>query len=116
MKKFFVLFLMPAAVVDEWKKNTSPDKMKAESDEMMHAWQTWMKNHEKMFVDKGQPLGKTKRVTAQNISDIRNDLNWYLIMEAESHEAAAKTFEDHPQLRIPKCSIEVMEIPPMHGM
>ena len=38
------------------------------------------------------------------------------IIEAESHEAAAKSFEDHPHLQIPQSSIEVMEIRPMGGM
>jgi hypothetical protein len=40
----------------------------------------------------------------------------YAIVEAESHEAAAKTFEGHPHLQIPQASIEVMEISPLHGM
>jgi hypothetical protein len=40
----------------------------------------------------------------------------YAIVDAESHEAAAKTFEGHPHLQIPQASIEVMEINPMHGM
>jgi hypothetical protein len=40
----------------------------------------------------------------------------YAVVEAESHEAAVKTFEGHPHLQIPQSSIEVMEINPMHGM
>ena len=42
MKKFFAPFSIPIAVVDEWKRSTSPDKMKAASDEMMGAWKKWM--------------------------------------------------------------------------
>jgi hypothetical protein len=38
MKKFFALFSIPAAVVDEWRKNTPSEKMKAASEEMMGAW------------------------------------------------------------------------------
>lgn len=116
MKKFFALFHIPASVVEEWKRNTPPEKMKAASEDMMQAWAKWMKDHEKMIVDRGMPLGKTKRVTAQTISDIRNDMNWFLIAEAESHEAAAKMFAQHPHLQIPGASVEVMEIPPMSGM
>ena len=88
----------------------------AASEEMMGAWKKWMADREKNLVDKGRPLGKTKRVTANGVSDLRNDLNWYLILEAESHEAAAKMFGDHPHLRIPEASIEVMEIPDRPGM
>jgi hypothetical protein len=116
MKKFFALFSIPASVVDEWKKNTPPEKMKAASEEMMGAWKKWMTDHEKNLVAKGGPLGKTKRVTAKGVSDARNDLNWYLILEAESHEAAAKMFADNPHLKIPESSVEVMEIPDRPGM
>ena len=116
MKKFFALFSIPASVVDEWRKNTPSEKMKAAAEEMMGAWKKWMTDNEKNLVAKGSPLGKTKRVTASGVSDVRNDLNWYLILEAESHEAAAKMFVDHPHLRIPESSVEVMEIPDRPGM
>jgi hypothetical protein len=43
--------------------------------------------------------------------------NWLIILvsfvEAESHEAAAKAFENHPHLQIPQSSIEVMYVRPM---
>src|SRR5260221_6479597 len=111
MKKFFALFAIPAAVIENWKKTTDPAKAKAVSDDMMKAWDKWMKDHEKDIVDKGQPLGKTKRVTAQKTSDVRNDLDFYVIVKADSHEAAAELIEDHPHLQIPDASVEVMDIP-----
>jgi hypothetical protein len=37
-------------------------------------------------------------------------------VEADSHEAAAKAFENHPHLQIPQSSIQVMEIKAMGGM
>jgi hypothetical protein len=43
-------------------------------------------------------------------------LNWYSIVEAESHDAAAKLFSDNPHLQIPQAFIEVMEIPPLPPM
>jgi len=114
MKRFFALFQIPASVIEEWKKNTKPEEMKAASEKMMGEWEKWMKAHQKNLLDKGAPLGKTKRVASSGISDIRNDLNWYSIVEAESHEDAAKLFTDNPHLQIPQAFIEVMEIPPMH--
>jgi hypothetical protein len=60
--------------------------------------------------------GKTKRVTSSGISDTKNDIILYSIVEADSHEEAAKAFENHPHLQIPQSSIEVMEIRPMGGM
>jgi len=37
----------------------------------------------------------------------------YSIVEAESHDIAAKAFERHPHLQIPQSSIQVTEIRPM---
>lgn len=115
MKKFLVTYLAPASVIADWKK-TEPEKRKAAEEKMQGEWRTWMSDHTKMFVDKGAGVGKTKRVTAQGVSDTKNDIMLYAILEAESHEAAAKTFERHPHLQIPQSSIEVMEIHPLPGM
>jgi hypothetical protein len=116
MKRFFALFQIPASVMEDWKKNTKPDEMKTASEKMMRDWEKWTKAHEKNLLDTGAPLGKTKRVTSNGISDVRNDLNWYSIVEAESHDAAAKIFSDNPHLQIPQAFIEVMEIPPLPQM
>ena len=112
MKKFFALFMIPTSVMDEWKRNTKPEDMKSASDQMMRDWEKWSQAHSKNLLDRGAPLGKTKRVSSNKVSDIRNDLNWYSIVEAESHDEAARLFKDNPHLQIPGSSIEVMEIPP----
>ena len=83
---------------------------------MQGEWKKWMSDHTTMFVDKGAGVGKTKCVNALGTSDTKNDIMLYAIAEAESHDAAAKTFKDHPHLQIPQASIEVMEINPLHGM
>ena len=115
MKKFLVTYLAPASIIDDWKK-TEPDKRKQAEEKMQGEWKKWMSDHTKMLVDKGAGVGKTKCVTAQGTSDMRNDIMLYTVVEAESHEAAAKTFEGHPHLQIPQSSIEVMEINPLPGM
>lgn len=114
MKKFLVLYLTPPSVLDEWAK-TKPEEKKAAEEKMMAEWTTWMGAHSKMFIstDAG---GKTKRVTPGGVSDTRNDIMLYSVIEAASHEAAAKSFEGHPHLQIPQASIEIMEIRPMGGM
>ncbi len=57
--------------------------------------------------------GKTKRVNKEGTIDSKNDLMLYSIVEAESHEVAAKSFEGHPHLGIPGATIEVLAIRPM---
>ena len=57
--------------------------------------------------------GKTKRVTADGVSDTKNDIMLCSVIEAESHGAAARAFENHPHLQIPQSSIEVMSVRPV---
>ena len=83
---------------------------------MQRDWKKWMSDHAKMFADMGGGAGKTKRVAAQGTSDTRNDVMLYAIVEAESHDAATRSFEGHPHLQIPESSIEIMEIHPLPGM
>jgi len=115
MKRFLVTYLAPVSVVDDWKK-TDPEKRKPVEEKMQADWKKWMSEHSTMFVDTGAGVGKTKRVTGQGAADARNDIMLYAIVEAESHDAAAKTFQRHPHLTIPQSSIEVMEINPLRGM
>lgn len=109
MKKYFVLFCIPAAAIDEWMKTVDEATRKEQSDKLMKEWEQWMAEHASSIVDRGLPLGKTKRVTHVGIEDVRNDLNWELMIQAESHEAAAELFKNHPQLQIPSAYIEIMD-------
>jgi hypothetical protein len=72
-----------------------------------------MTDHSKAFADKGAGVGKTKRVTSEGSSDTKNEIMLYPVVEADSHQAAAKMFEGHPHLGIPQASIEVLEIHPL---
>ena len=108
MIKFIVFYLIPSSVMAEWAK-TNPDTRKAAEEKLKAEWQKWMSDHSKM-ITLTEACGKTKRVTAKGISDFNNDICLYSIIEAESHEAAAKIFENHPHLQIPDSSIEVMAV------
>jgi len=80
----------------------------------MQAWGGWMQKNAKQIDDPGGPLGKNKRVSAKGIADVRNECAGYTIVEAESHEAAAKLFENHPHFTIfPGDGVDIMEIMPI---
>jgi hypothetical protein len=96
-------------VIDEWMKTPVEVRREAEA-KMMQDWKNWMADHAKLFADKGAGVGKTKRVTSQGVADTRNDIMLYAIVEAESHDAAARAFEGHPHFGIPQASIEVMPL------
>jgi hypothetical protein len=106
MNKFLVMFLAPADVMAEWTKKPEEER-KDEETKMKADWDAWMAAHADM-IKETNTAGKTKRVTASGVADHRNDLMLYAIVEAESHEDAAKAFEGHPHFGIPGASIEVM--------
>ena len=115
MKRYLAVFLGSAASMDAWKALSESERNRREQDGMK-AWGDWVQRHEKAIVDGGSPLGKTKRIAAKGISDVRNELAAWTVVEADSHEAAAKLFEGHPHFSIfPGDAVEVMECLPMPG-
>lgn len=112
MKKYFVLYM---ASEGDFKKAMAdmpamtPEAMKASMEE----WTNWMKSKGGV-VDMGAPLGKTMKVTPMSVEPSRNEIGGYSIIEAESHEDAAKKMQDSPHFKMmPGGWIEVMEVMPM---
>ena len=113
MKKFMVLYMASGAEFERMMKNSTPEHQK----KGMDAWMKWMGAHGKSIVDGGAPLGKTKRVDAKGASNAKNDVGGYSVVQADSHDAAAKLFgKDHPHLQMPGAWIEIVEVMPMPGM
>ena len=82
----------------------------------MAAWNGWMSQNAAQIIDSGGPLGKTKKASKAGISDTRNNVCGYVVIEAASHDAAVKMFEGHPHFTIfPGDSVEVMEGLPIPG-
>jgi hypothetical protein len=111
MQTFLVLFLTPPSVLEEWVKTPAEERAAAEK-KMREDWDMWMAAHANM-IKETVAGGVTKRVDASGVSDTKNDIMLYSVVEAESHEAAAKAFENHPHLGIPQATIEVMAVRPM---
>lgn len=97
--------------------NALPDaERKAREQEGMAAWKAWAESHQDATVAIGGPLGRTKRASAEGISDVANAFGAFMVVRAESHEAAAKLFERHPHFTIfPGEAVEIMPILPIPG-
>lgn len=106
--KFFVTYQMPHTGLDEWMK-LPEETRKAQELQMQSEWNAWMEAHKSMITETAG-VGKPKRITASGAEDARNDLMMYSFVEAESLEAAAALFKDHPHFGIPGASIEVMSV------
>lgn len=95
-------------------KNWKPDE--ATMKQGMEAWSKWATDNASVIVDMGSPLGKTKRTDKNGVSDTKNALSGWVVVQAETHEEAAKMFENHPHFAIfPGESVETMECLPMPG-
>ena len=95
--------------------NALPEaEQRARGRDGMAAWKAWIEKHHAAIVGMGGPLGKTKKVTQNGIEDTGNDMGGYMVVCADSHEAATKLFENHPHFMIfPGESVEVMPVLPI---
>jgi hypothetical protein len=113
MKTFLAIYLGTEAALEKWKQ-LDPEKRKEREASGMKAWMDWGTTHSAAIVDQGSPLGKTKRASPDGVSDTKNGMTGYVIVRAESHEAAAKMFEKHPHFTLfPGDSVEIMECLPL---
>jgi len=117
MKKFLAIYIGTASAREKSKWDTLDEaKRKKLEASGIKAWGEWMTANKAALVDQGGPLGKTKRTAAQGVSDTKNSMTGYVVVQAESHEAAARMFENHPHFTIfPGDSVEIMECLPIPG-
>ena len=115
MKNFLAVYLGAAGAMSAW--NALPDAVRNERMAAgIKAWHEWADRNQGSIVEMGAPLGKTKRISKSGIADVRNDMSAYTVVAAESHEAAAKLFENHPHFTIfPGEAVDVMECLPIPG-
>ena len=82
----------------------------------MAAWSDWMTRNAARIVDAGGPVGVTKRVSPEGVTDTHNNIAGYVVIEAASHAEAASLFEGHPHFSIfPGDAVEIMERLPIPG-
>lgn len=111
MKKYLAIYLGTGNEMKNWEPK------EGEMEAGMAAWGKWVADNAANIVDQGSPLGTTKRVDKDGITDAHNELGAWVVVQAESHEAAAKMFENHPHFTIfPGKSVEIMECLPMPEM
>ena len=98
-----------------WMGLPEPER-RAKEQEGMAAWTAWVEKHHAAVSAMGGPLGKTKKITGRGIEDVSNEMGAFMVVRAESQEAAAKLFENHPHFTIfPGESVEIMPVLPIPG-
>jgi hypothetical protein len=104
--KFFVTHQMPHQGLDAWMQLPEEERKQQELD-MQAQWNDWANLHKGAILET-VGVGKPKRITSEGVSDARNDLMLYMVVEAESPDAAVELFKGHPHFGIPGAYIEVM--------
>jgi hypothetical protein len=98
-----------------WNALSDADRRAIEQDGIA-AWKAWAIKHQAVIVGMGGPLGKTKKVSQRGIEDVSNEMSAFVVVRADSHEAAAGLFESHPHFAIfPGEAVEVMPVLPIPG-
>jgi len=79
----------------------------------MKAWGDWMGGIGAKLVDPGQPVGKSRAVTAEGVTDtVANAAFGYSIVEADTLDEACEMAKGNPMLH-GAGSVEVAEIMPI---
>jgi hypothetical protein len=115
MKNFLAIYLGAAEARSKW--DALPEAVRSEREAAgIKAWYAWVDRNKSQIVDMGSPLGKTKSISKSGIADLKNNMTAFTIVRAESHEEAARLFENHPHFTIfPGESVEIMECLPIPG-
>jgi hypothetical protein len=110
MKKYLAVFLGSPEAMKNYMDQDEATR-KANDKKGFDAWTQWMQDNKDSVTEMGSPLGKTKLINKSGISDIKNEMGAWMVVEAESQEAAAKLFLNHPHYTIfPGDRVEVMEM------
>ncbi|HEX2880668.1 MAG TPA: hypothetical protein VHO25_14145 [Polyangiaceae bacterium] len=116
MKKFLAIYIGTTEALAQWQKLDEQERKK-QMQEGMAVWMKWHKDNAASILDAGNPLGFTKSISNSGIADTKNQMTGYVLVQAETQQAAAQLFVNHPHFTIfPGASVEIMECLPMPGM
>jgi len=115
MPRFPALYMgtQNSEVQKAWDNLPAAEKTER-SQRAMTEWGQWVERHRHVIVDMGAPLGKTLLASPEGIAPTRNAVAAYVIVEADTHDDAARMFRNHPHFTIfPGTGVEIMPCLPM---
>ncbi|HRO32867.1 MAG TPA: hypothetical protein PLQ03_05575 [Brevundimonas sp.] len=113
MPRYLALFTMDKTgpKFRAWKAMTEGQQA-ATAETGVAAIKAWEASHADAILYAGGPLGPTKRIDdAGAVTDVVNLLTVFMVVQADSHEAAVRLFDGHPHMAIFPCEgVEVMPV------
>lgn len=112
MKSFLAIFTCSenSKSHQAWKQ-LDPQSQQERMQKGVAARQQWWAKYKNQIVLDGGSLGQTtKKINTQGIHDVPSQMGAFLVVQADSHEEAARIFLDHPHFSIfPGDSVEIIE-------
>ncbi|MDM9628734.1 hypothetical protein QTL95_22835 [Rhizobium sp. S152] len=72
-------------------------------------WKAWEERNAAVILDRGGMVGKTTRVSRDGVGKAVNPFCGYLVVEADTADAAARLFLDHPHITVfPGDGVDIM--------
>lgn len=111
MPRFVAVYTMTRADLATFRAMPKADQDAADAKGLAE-WEAWDARHAGSIVNAGGMVGKTTRITRDGtIAPATNDFCGYLVVEAETAEAAAALFSDHPHIStFPGDGVDVMPL------
>ncbi|MCR6635689.1 hypothetical protein [Devosia sp.] len=108
MPRFLAVYTMQPEDLARFRAMPKADQ-DAVDDIGLKKWAKWEKKNAASFPDHGGMVGKTLRVTKNGAAPATNSFCGYIVVEAETIEAAAKLFENHPHFSVfPGDGVDIM--------
>ena len=116
MKRFLGIYTGSITGRSSWDSLPESERKEREA-RGINAWYEWIEKNKASILEVGAPLGRTKSVSKTGVADIKNNMSAFTVVQAESHEEAAKLFENHPHFTIfPGDRVEIMPVLAIPGM
>lgn len=112
MKSFLAIFTCAenSKNHETWKQ-LDPKEQKVRMKKGMVAKEQWVATYKNQVIFEGGPLSEiTKKVDTHGIHDFPSQMGSFVVIQADSHEEAAKIFLEHPHFALfPGDAVEILE-------
>jgi hypothetical protein len=110
LKRFMVLYNSSVSATEQMA-NSTPEQRQAG----MEAWMAWANKAGEAIVDFGAPVQAANRVTPDGVAQSSSQASGYSLLQGNSADEIDALLKDHPHLKMPGASIDVLEALPMPG-
>jgi hypothetical protein len=110
VKRFMVVYNSSISAMEQMAGSTPEQRQ-----EGMEAWMAWGQKAGDAIVDFGAPIQASARITPNGVGAGDSQASGYSILQGNSADEINALIENHPHLKMPGASIDVLELLPVPG-